>query len=328
MLRALAGRCERVDVLALAEGRHDLPANVEVRTFGAPTRAGRTIGFVRRLTWALARRPDAVLAHMGAVYAIAAAPLARPLRVPVLLWWTHWSVTRSLRLATVLSSRVLSVDAASFPLESPKLRALGHGVDVEAFAHVPGRGEGPPLELLVLGRLARTKGLEVVLDGFEAAVGEGLDAMLELRGPAATAAEEAYRATIERRIAERPLAGRVRMEPPLPWSAVPSLLGRFDALLNAHAGTLDKVVYEAAAAELPVLACSPGFDGLLRDLPVDGRFRCDDVDGLKLRLLDFARSSREARRAAGGELRRRVVAAHSTQTWADGIVAAVAELRA
>lgn len=315
-------------MLALAEGRHDLPPNVEVRTFGAPSRVGRTARLLRELATVLVRRPDAVVAHMGAVYAIAAAPLALPLRVPVLLWWTHWSVTRSLKVAMALTSRVLSVDATSFPLASPKLRTLGHGVDVEAFAPVPARPDGGTLELLLLGRFARTKGIDVVLDGFEAAVREGLEARLELRGPAATAAEEAYRSSISRRIAEGPLAGRVRIEPPLPWSRVPSVLTRFDALVNAHAGTLDKVVYEAAAATLPVIVCSPGFDELLRDLPVEGRFRCGDADDLKRRLLEFSRSSTEARRAAGVELRKRVVAAHSTETWADGIAACVGELRA
>ena len=40
-LHALARRCDRLDVLCLAVGRHDLPANVRLRTFGAPTRLRR-----------------------------------------------------------------------------------------------------------------------------------------------------------------------------------------------------------------------------------------------------------------------------------------------
>ena len=44
VVRELAARCEAVDVLCDSVGRHDLPANVRLRTFGAGTRVGRGLG--------------------------------------------------------------------------------------------------------------------------------------------------------------------------------------------------------------------------------------------------------------------------------------------
>ena len=47
----------------------------------------------------LRTRPAAVLAHMAPIYAVLSAPLARPLGVPVLLWFTHWRRSRLLEVA-------------------------------------------------------------------------------------------------------------------------------------------------------------------------------------------------------------------------------------
>src|SRR5262245_12926861 len=152
LLAALAARCDRVDVLCDRIGRHDLPVNVAFRTFGGRTRPGRGLRFETALARSLRPRPDGLLVHMVPTFAVLAAPLTKPARVPLLLWYTHWHAGRSLRLAVRLCDRILSVDERSFPLDSPKLRGIGHAVDVERFSPRarPGGGAGP-LHLLALG---------------------------------------------------------------------------------------------------------------------------------------------------------------------------------
>jgi glycosyltransferase involved in cell wall biosynthesis len=80
-----------------------------------------------------------------------------------------------------------------------------------------------------------------------------------------------------------------------------------------RAGAPDKVVYEAAASCLPVLASNPVFDDLLPD---ELRFERDSPESLadRLRALDTARRP---------ELRRRVAERHSVERWADGLLATV-----
>jgi hypothetical protein len=82
---------------------------------------------------------------------------------------------------------------------------------------------------------------------------------------------------------------------------------------NMRAGAPDKVVYEAAASCLPVLASNPVFDDLL---PEDLRFERDDAAGLadKLRALDLQRRP---------ELREAVAQRHSVEHWADGLLGTV-----
>ena len=101
-----------------------------------------------------------------------------------------------------------------------------------------------------------------------------------------------------------------------------------DALLSTTqprgSATLDKVVYEAAACGVPVVASNAALEEFLGDLELELRFPPRDPDALARILLGLATAGPEARRAAGLELRRRVVAQHSLDSWADAVTALVA----
>ena len=84
---------------------------------------------------------------------------------------------------------------------------------------------------------------------------------------------------------------------------------------NMREGALDKVVYEAAATCMPVLASNSGFADLL---PPELRFGRDDADDLAEKLRALAGADRNA---LGRELRARVEARHSVEHWADEVLA-------
>jgi glycosyltransferase involved in cell wall biosynthesis len=106
----------------------------------------------------------------------------------------------------------------------------------------------------------------------------------------------------------------------VPRADVPSLFATHDALVNnMRAGAPDKVVYEAAASCLPVLASNPVFDSLLGP---EQRFPRDDPEELAARIRVLAELSAEDRAALGRTLRERVEASHSVESWAEGVLAA------
>jgi glycosyltransferase involved in cell wall biosynthesis len=312
-IEALARRVEAVDVLAQHASPDPLPANVRVRTFGARGRARRALRFERLLVSALSPRPLGVVAHMIPVYVVLAAPLVRPRRIPLVLWYTHWRAHATLRLAERLATAVLSVDRRSFPFESPKVRPIGHGIDVSAFGCVDRNGSRA-LRALVLGRYSPAKGIPTILQAVRAARDAGVDVDVELHGTAGSELERAHRRDLER--LGFPLGDAV------PHTELPALFAGADVLVNnMQAGSPDKIVYEAAAACLPVLASNPVFDELFDGLPLS--FARDDPQSLARRLEELSAMTPAERAEVGRTLRERVVERHSVDTWADGVLAAL-----
>ncbi len=325
-IHELAERVDEVTVLTDRAVPGALPENCRTRSFASPWKAGRGLRFEAALARELARRPRpaAVVAHMCPIYAVLAAPLARPLGVPVVLWFTHWNASRTLRLAERLATRIASVDARSFPLDSPKVTAIGHGIDLGEFS-CDGAGPGhSDLRLVALGRYSPAKGLETVLRAVRLALDAGVDVRLETYGPALSAPERDHRRELERLVGELDLERRVRLEHAILRTEVPGVLARADVLVNnMRAGAPDKAVYEAGASCLPVLASNPVFDELLDGLGADLRFDRDDPAQLAERIGALARMEPDERRQIGRTLRERVAERHSVQSWADGLLRVV-----
>jgi len=300
-IRALARRFDEVAVLAASAVPGVLPPNCRVVEYGGSSRVQRGRLYGAALERELRRKPTAVLVHMTPLLAILAAPLVRPRGVPLLLWFTHWKRSRTLVLAERLSSAVLTVEPRSFPLASSKVVPIGHGIDLERFACMR-REPAEPLRVLALGRTSPAKGYETVV---RAAALAGVD--LELRGPSFTAEEQAERARL--------LALGARVEEPVLYDDVPALLFGKDVLVNnMREGALDKVVYEAAATCMPVLASNRGFEDVL---PPELRFRREDADDLAGKLQRLRDADRNA---IGIELRAAVEERHSVDHWADEVL--------
>lgn len=308
-IRALAARCEEVVVLADSIDETVLPENCRAASFAAPSQLGRGARYLAALAPELAQRPVAVVTHMSPIYALLAAPLTKSMRVPLLLWYTQQAAGgQALRNAERVVDVILTVDRRSVPLSSPKIRAIGHGIDVAGIQCVPERR--PPLRrLLGLGRYAPVKGWDISLR----ALAELPDATLTIHGPQLTDADHAYRPELEALAVELGVDDRVTFGSEVSHALVPQLLGLADALVNpTHGNSADKVVYEAAAACLPVFAASPVFDTLL---PESLRFHGDFPHSLALRIAGYEGGG-------GRELRERVVAEHSVDHWADRVLGA------
>jgi glycosyltransferase involved in cell wall biosynthesis len=313
-IRALAARVDELVVLADSAVPGVLPGNCRVHLFRGATRAARGGRFELALGRELARspRPSAVLAHMCPIYAVLGAPFARPLGTRVLLWFTHWRASRTLELAERASNVVLTVERSTFPLPSEKVLAIGHGIDVARFPCIQ-RAAGTELRLLALGRTSPAKGLDTVVR----AVALLPSVRLQIRGPSLTDEERAHRRELEGLAAELGLGDRVEIGGPVAPDDVPVLLGGADALVNnMRAGATDKVVFEAAATCLPVLASNPSFAGFLPD---ELRFERKEPESLAHRIGWLASADRGG---IGADLRERGEREHSVDGWAEKVVAA------
>jgi glycosyltransferase involved in cell wall biosynthesis len=132
-----------------------------------------------------------------------------------------------------------------------------------------------------------------------------------VHGPLLTDADRAELPRLEALAAELGVDDRVTFGNEVPYASVSQLFGLADAVVNATRGNAaDKVVYEAAAACLPVFAASPVFDTLLPD---GLRFHGDHPASLAEKIAGYTGG-------AGAALRARVEAEHSVAHWADRVV--------
>jgi len=324
LVGALANRVDDLVVLCRDTRWDEAPANVTVRTFDAATKVGRAVAFERALL-SSSEGADAVFVHMVPTFLVLAAPLARARKLSLLLWYTHWHASRSLKLATRLCDVALSVDVSSFPLISGKVRGIGHAIEVSEFTGEPPAQHEGPLRLLALGRTARWKGLQTLVDAFRSV---DLDATLELRGPSLTADERIHRQELAAAAIDDP---RISLEQSLPRSEVPALLREADVLVSPAqpqtGATLDKAVYEAAACARPVVTTNAALAPFLAGLPLQLLAPPQEPAALAHVLTGVVQATAEQRAAVGAELRRRVVEQHSLDHWADTVISIIREVR-
>lgn len=322
----LARRVDEVVVVADDGTLDGRPANVRLLTFGAGSRVARLRRYLRAVSTALEPGADAFVAHQVALYAVAAAPLARRRRVPILLWYAHWKPHLPLRLAERASALVLSTDARSFPLASPKVRAIGQAIEVDAFPPTEPHGEAGRLRAVALGRYSPAKGLPAIVEAVAAARAAGVEASLTLHGTAAPGLEEGHKRSLAELVRRLGVDEHVEVGEPLPRDELPALFREVDVLVNnMQAGASDKAVYEAAASCLPVLASNPVHDELFAGVEPPLLFARERPDELADRLAALAALSPDERHAIGAALRQRVEERHSVRSWVDGLLAAVDE---
>ena len=332
---ALAARVERLYVVALWPGRPALPANARFATLGKPADEGGAgslssrAGWLARLQRIVARlclrnEIDAVLAHMGPAFAVAAAPIARLTGRPTFLWYAHGHVSPLLRLAHLLVDGVGTSTPDGFRIASPKVTITGQGIDLDRFR--PAETWPGSERLLSVGRFSPVKRYETLIDALaEPGLAGRDDLNAELVGGVHSHVEADYLEALRSRVRARGLERRVRFVEGLPHAEiVPTYQGATLFATASVTGSLDKVVLEAAACGLPPIVCNPAFQELYgRSWPELSFGRDGDAAGLSRRIGAWLEHSPAERRDVALEIRAEIARSHSVDHWADAVVATI-----
>lgn len=339
-MSCLARRVERLEVLQLWAGPADgagvggagLPRNVVLHSMGKEGggRAGKGVQLARFCrvvgTLCLGRRVDAVLAHMGPIFAVCAAPFARAAGRPLALWYAHGAVSPTLRLAHALVDRVGTSSPAGFRLRSDKVRYTGQGIDTERF--VP-----PPLEptdgpIVSIGRISPVKDYETLLRALARLGGDGRRPRLEIVGGTHLEAEQRYLASLRGLAAGLGLAEQVSIEGGVPHDGVAARYRRSVLFASAsRTGSLDKAVLEALSCGRLALTCNEAFADFFGPERARYTYPAGDDAALAGLLEMVLRMDPAERRARGLALRERVVAEHGVEHLADELVRLVSTAR-
>lgn len=261
-IERFAEKCERVTVICLESGTYTLPGNVEVLSLGKE-RGTTKLGKIARFYWYIFRERnnyDRVFVHMNPEYVVMGGPLWRLWKKRVMLWYTHRSVTTTLRLAEKLAHIVASASMEGFRISSKKLKILGHGIDTESL-----KAQSPdfsrPLVITHVGRITRIKHIDVVIRAARELLDRGIAiARIDLVGGAVTQEDRGYKVVLEGLVNTLGLVDIVRWRGGMKSSDIPGVFAESSITVNAAPeGGMDKTVLESLAISRPAFVSNPAF---------------------------------------------------------------------
>lgn len=260
-----AANCEQVIVICLKKGDYVLPPNVTVLSLGKESGSTRFKRIYLFLKYILNYRNDydAVFVHMNPEYVLLGGFLWHKWGKKVGLWYAHKSLTQKLKRAVSMVDRVFVVSSDTFPIKTPKLAVLGHGIDISLFKptiHL----ESTETRIVTTGRIAESKHLVEMLETLDALHACGEKFTFTIVGVPTTPQEERYAVRVRQEIARRPFVDKVHVLGSIPHHRLPEVLHGQDLFFNFGAtGNMDKAGLEALACGIPVLSTNPQFEALL-----------------------------------------------------------------
>ncbi|MFH0852568.1 MAG: glycosyltransferase family 4 protein [bacterium] len=313
-VKEFANRCEQVTAICLGAGSYDLPQNVKVLSLGKEKGASRLkyiFNFYKHI-WRERRQYDYIFVHMNCEYVLFGGLLWRLLGKKVILWYAHYLIDWRIKLAALLSHRVVTSTSFACKLKSVKLMVVGQGIDTEYFRDLSDYVFGGQINFLFLGRISPVKDLETLIRAVGLARQQSGGIYLTIVG-APTPADEKYSDGIKNLVEELGLSEVVKF-----WGKVSNretlkFYNKNDIFINlTRTGSFDKTTLEAMACERPVLVCNRSFcDIFPPDLADKLIFKEKDSEELAKRILWLAGIDRQERQEIGRRLREIIVKEHS-----------------
>lgn len=244
----MSRQCSSVTVFTLEVGLYDLPAHVKVYHLGN-TPFQRVY---RLLKYSIRYKDDydAVFVHMGPIFVCVTGLLWRFLKKRVVLWYSHKSVTLTLRIAHALVHAVCTAASESFRIKSKKVNVIGHGIDLSFCT--PGNQLPPEgnetWKLLSVGRITAIKNTLLLIETLKILSDRGISAHLTLVGKTITKEDEIYEHTVLKSVIELGIQQMITFKGAVPYEDIVPIFQRAHVHLNfCPTGGLDKVVIEGMA---------------------------------------------------------------------------------
>jgi len=241
---------DRVDVICLSKGSHNLPSNVFVHSLGKEEGENRFKYIIRfyRFFWNIyvLGHIDFVFFHMGAILNIMAAPFffVRKLKRTQFLWWkTKGEIDWLGRTALLFVDGVRTGSEESFPIVTAKKKVVGSAVDTDLFALPTSRDR--TTTLLFVGRIMPIKNVEHVIQTTKKLKDGGREVRTRIVGGAEN---EAYLESLHTLCEELEVRKELTFVGPLNQEALVSEYQNAHFAMNpSDTDSFDKVVIEAMA---------------------------------------------------------------------------------
>ena len=313
-LDELAQYYEQIDVLTTHKGRLDLADNIIVYSTGREEGLGRIaqlLRFYRQLITLTAKNHyDACFAHMQPMFAVLSAPILALHGIKITTWYTHRQLNPMVQMAEKVSYRIVSAVESSFPIQSPKLRPLGHGIDTDFFKPDDTKKHHPP-RIVQVARLTEIKHQHILLEAIQ-----DIDCEVVFVGDIPDGYDDAYKIQLQQKVKALSLtdkvifAGAQTPQQVLDWYNSATI-----AVNLSPQGLFDKGALEGMACAIPTIVSNPAFGTItdeyqsLLHIPSS-----DDTEALNMAIKKILTLSLQERQQIGDHLREGIITEHSLAT--------------
>jgi glycosyltransferase involved in cell wall biosynthesis len=335
-METLADRTDQLTILTLEQRHEATHSKIKVYSLGKEHTEGigkriQYLGRWHRCMKQIMRddRPQVVFTHMTPIYSVLAAPYAKARGIPIVTWYAHPSLTCTLRLAHLVSTRTVASIATAYPYKHNKLTVIGQGIDVDLFSPEFGVSPEQPPIILCVGRLSPVKDHPTLLKAAWLLRQNDCHCFrVVIIGGPATSHDEKYVLELHRQVKQLGLEATVHFEPTVSMERLPLWYRRCAVYVNmTPTGSGDKVVWEAMACGKPAVVANEGFKETLGEYADRLAFRYGTPEELALRLKSLLSVSTEDRARIGDYLRMQVINMHSLPRLVSNLLEVMGSLK-
>lgn len=318
-VRILAPHYERVEVICLKEGLHDLPQNVRVHSLGKEKGRVSPLGYTIRfkfLAWKLRHEYDAVFVHMNQEYILIAGPMWKLLGKSIYLWRNHYAGSVLTDIAAGFCTKVFCTSKHSYTAKYRNTVLMPVGVDLSIFSEAAALPK-MPRSILFLARIAPSKRADMFIEALGIIHARNVQFSARIVG-SPVPEDAAYYASLKKRVTELGINEVVDFIPGVPHAKTSEYFGTSLMTVNcSRSGMFDKTLFEAAAAGSLVLAIS---DDFAQSMHTGTSF--SDSASLAVRIENLL-SMRPEQLSEQRELLKNVAQANSLESLAGALSAAI-----
>lgn len=333
-INAIARKVDHIDVITMRSGRIGTDDSVNVFSLGKEKQHGklrRFFEFYRHLIHIFkAGQIDACFSHMNPLFTVLAAPILKAKGIPTITWYAHPSITPTLKLAHLLSDRMIASVATAYPHKKDKLVVVGQGIDTNIFVPLESVEERQERIILCAGRISPVKDHPTLLKAVALMKQrENIPLKLLIVGSAPNREGEKYAQELHELTERLGIQDIVQFIDGVPMEDLPFWYQQCDVHVNlTPTGFGDKVAWEAMSCGKPCILANEGFKETLGIYADSLTFQHGCFTELADRLSWLLSQEEKVRISIGMYLRRQVVDMHSLENLSLNIVTLFKSLKA
>lgn len=243
----LSEKFEKILVICLEKGTHNLPENIEVFSLGKESGQNKIkylfnffrLAFFSHLDYA------AVFVHMNQEYVLFGGILWRILGKKIFLWRNHKHGSFLTRVAVWLSNKVFCTSGFSFVAKYKKSMLMPVGIDMEKFRDE--KKERLKKSMLFLSRISPIKRPGLLIEALKILKEKKEDFLCNFYGDS-TPGDEDYFSSLKAKVKDYGLENQAIFYAGVPNYETPQIYNKHEIFVNlTPTGSFDKTILEAVA---------------------------------------------------------------------------------